>query len=140
MEYKKAGSRYVLKLDRGEEIIASITELCKKEKISAGSVTGIGATQFVEAGFYNFRDKKYQSFNFNQGMEILSLLGTISAKDDEPYLHLHICIANEEGEAFGGHLNRAVISVTAEIFIDAIDLAIGRQQDSVTGINLIKFE
>ena len=72
-------------------------------------------------------------------MEILSLLGNISTKDDEPYLHLHIVVSNDEGEALGGHLTKAVISVTAEISIDIIDTYIGREADSLTGINLIKF-
>ncbi len=138
MEYKKAGNRFVLKLKRGEEIISSITELCKKENITAASVSGIGATQSVEAGFYSFKKKKYQGYCFNQNMEILSLLGNISTKDNEPYLHLHIVVSNDEGEALGGHLTKAIISVTAEIFIDVIEVKIDREPDSLTGINLMK--
>ncbi|MBQ3643951.1 MAG: DNA-binding protein [Candidatus Riflebacteria bacterium] len=139
MDYRKSGNRIVLRLNRGEEIISSITDLCKKENIKAASVNGIGATQSVEAGFYSFKKKKYCGYCFNQNMEILSLLGNISTKDDEPYLHLHIVVSNDEGEALGGHLTKAVISVTAEIFIDIIETQIGREADSLTGINLIKF-
>lgn len=139
MDYRKSGNRIVLRLNRGEEIISSITDLCKKENIKAASINGIGATQSVEAGFYSFKKKKYCGYCFNQNMEILSLLGNISTKDDEPYLHLHIVVSNDEGEALGGHLTKAVISVTAEIFIDIIETHIGREADSLTGINLIKF-
>jgi predicted DNA-binding protein with PD1-like motif len=139
MDYRKSGNRIVLRLNRGEEILSSITDLCKKENIKAASVNGIGATQSVEAGFYSFKKKKYCGYCFNQNMEILSLLGNISTKDDEPYLHLHIVVSNDEGEALGGHLTKAVISVTAEIFIDIIETHIGREADSLTGINLIKF-
>ena len=139
MDYRKSGNRIVLRLNRGEEILSSITDLCKKENIKAASVNGIGATQSVEAGFYSFKKKKYCGYCFNQNMEILSLLGNISTKDDEPYLHLHIVVSNDEGEALGGHLTKAVISVTAEISIDIIDTYIGREADSLTGINLIKF-
>lgn len=139
MEFTKVGNKYVLRLNRGEEIISSITELCKKENIKAGSISGIGATQLVEAGFYSFKKKKYCGYCFNQNMEILSLLGNISTKDGEPYLHLHIVVSNDEGEALGGHLTKAIISVTCEIFIDSIDFEIGRQPDELTGINLMKF-
>ena len=135
MDYRKSGNRYVLRLNRGEEIIASISDLCRKENIKAA----IGATQSVEAGFYSFKKKKYCGYCFNQNMEILSLLGNISTKDGEPYLHLHIVVSNDEGEALGGHLTKAVISVTAEIFIDTLDIDINREPDSLTGINLIKF-
>ncbi len=139
MEYKKAGNRYVVRLNRGDEIISSITELCKKEAIKAGSISGIGATQLVEAGFYSFKKKRYCGYCFNQNMEILSLLGNISTKDGDPYLHLHIVVSNDEGEALGGHLTKAIISVTGEIFIDTIDVEINREPDSLTGINLMKF-
>ena len=139
MEYKKTGNKYVLRLNRGEEIVSSITELCKKENIKAGSISGIGATQSVEAGFYSFKKKKYQGYCFNQNMEILSLLGNISTKDGEPYLHLHIVVSNDEGEALGGHLTKGIISVTGEIFIDTIDATIERKPDELTGINLMKF-
>ena len=139
MDYRKSGNRYVLRLNRGEEIIASITDLCRKENIKAASISGIGATQSVEAGFYSLKKKKYCGYCFNQNMEILSLLGNISSKDGEPYLHLHIVVSNDEGEALGGPLTKAVISVTAEIFIDIIDVEINREPDPLTGINLIKF-
>ncbi len=139
MDYRKAGNRYILRLNRGEEIISSIQDLCRKENIKSGSVSGIGATQSVEAGFYSFKKKNYCGYCFNQNMEILSLLGNISTKDNEPYLHLHIVVSNDEGEALGGHLTKAIISVTAEIFIDVIDIALNREPDTLTGINLIKF-
>lgn len=139
MDYRKSGNRYILRLNRGEEIISSISDLCRKENIKAASVNGIGATQSVEAGFYSLKKKKYCGYCFNQNMETLSLLGNISTKDGEPYLHLHIVVSNDEGEALGGHLTKAVISVTAEIFIDTIEVDINREPDSLTGINLIKF-
>ena len=59
MDYRKSGNRYILRLNRGEEIISSITDLCRKENIKAASVNGIGATQSVEAGFYDLKKKKY---------------------------------------------------------------------------------
>ena len=43
MEYRKFGSTYILRIDRGEEILESITALCRKEKIYLGSISGIGA-------------------------------------------------------------------------------------------------
>ena len=48
-------------------------------------------------------------------------------------------VSNDEGEALGGHLTKAIISVTGEIFIDTIDIEINREPDATTGINLIKF-
>ena len=53
MEYRKFGSTYILRIDRGEEILASITTLCNAEKIRLGSVSGIGAVGEVTLGVFN---------------------------------------------------------------------------------------
>ena len=55
------------------------------------------------------------------------------------YLHLHIAAGDEEGLVHGGHLNRAIISATAEIQIQVIDGEIGREFSEEIGLNLFKF-
>ena len=43
MEFQKFADTYVVRLDKGEEIIASLQKLCETEQIALASVTGIGA-------------------------------------------------------------------------------------------------
>ena len=43
MEYRKFGKQYVIRLEKGEEIVSSIKDLCEKENIKLGSLSGIGA-------------------------------------------------------------------------------------------------
>ncbi len=70
-------------------------------------------------------------------MEILSLIGNITSMNNEPYLHVHITVGDENGKAFGGHLNKAIISVTGEIFITVYDAFVDRFKDEEIGINLM---
>ena len=51
MEYKKIDSVYAVRLEPGEEIVASLAELCEKEKIMAATVQGIGAVNDVNIGY-----------------------------------------------------------------------------------------
>ena len=48
MEYKQYDNKYVVRIDREEEIVASLKRLVRKEDIKLGSVQGIGAADEIE--------------------------------------------------------------------------------------------
>lgn len=140
MEYRRFGDKYVVRLNRGEEILESLKKLCKDENIKLGRVTGIGATNKATVGIFNTETKEYRSRELTGDMEIANLSGNISQMDGEVYLHLHITLTDEENKAYGGHLNSAVISATCEIIIDVIAGTVDRKFDEDSGLNLIKFD
>ena len=111
----------------------------KNENIRLAQVTGLGAINDFTAGVYNTVTKEYHSIQFQGAFEIVSLTGTVTRKDGDVYLHLHIAAGDEEGHVHGGHLNRAIISATAEIQIQVIDGEIGREFSQEIGLNLFKF-
>ena len=139
MEYKKFGSTFAVRINRGEEVIAQLEKLCKAENIYFAKVSAIGAADKITVGLYNVEQKKYFKKTFIGEAEITSLLGNITEKDGEPYIHLHINAADENLNAFGGHLNECVISGTCEMFVDEISGNTGRAYDSKTGLNLFDF-
>ena len=124
MEYKRFGNTIYLRLDPKEEILEEIGKVAEKENIRLAQVTGLGAINDFTAGVYNTVTKEYHSIQFQGAYEIVSLTGTVTRKDGEVYLHLHIAAGDEEGLVHGGHLNRAIISATAEIQIQVIDRGI----------------
>jgi len=139
VDYKKFEDKYILRLNKGDEILESLESLVKKENIRLASVTGIGALGKAEIGLFNSRKKKYFSKVFQEDMEIVSLNGNISEMNGEPYLHLHIALADESLKLVGGHLNYGLISLTGEIIVDTIKGEIDREFDEEVGLNLIKF-
>jgi predicted DNA-binding protein with PD1-like motif len=42
MDYRKYGEAYYIRMDRGDEIIAQILEICRKEDIKSATYSGIG--------------------------------------------------------------------------------------------------
>ena len=42
MEYKKIGQTYYIRMDRDDEIISGILNICDKESIPSAVFTGIG--------------------------------------------------------------------------------------------------
>lgn len=139
MEYRVFDETIVLRLEKGEEVIESIKNLCEKEDIKAGSISGLGASNHVVVGLFKVGEKKYYSNTFEEDFEITNLTGNISRMNDEVYLHIHGTFADIEGKCIGGHLNKAIISATSEIIITKINGDIDRSFSQEIGLNLIKF-
>lgn len=140
MDFRRKDNLIFFRLNRGEEIIASISSIAKKEKISLGSVEAIGASDEFSIGLYSIEEKTYYSKTFKGEYEIVSLLGNISLKDGDTYLHLHISCASKDYSCVGGHLNKCRISATLEGIIRIVDLKNDREKDEETGLNILMFD
>ena len=139
MQYRVFGDTYVVRLQRGEEVLACLRELCEKESISLGTVSAIGAVNHVVVGVYRVDEQKYVANTFDGVMELTSLMGNITEKDGEPYLHLHATFGDLTGKVIGGHLNEAVDSATCELFVRKVEGHVGRRLDPETGLNIFDF-
>lgn len=136
MKYLKSGSKYIVRIDKGEEIIEQIKKICIDNNIKAGSITGLGATDRVKVGLFNTTNKEYISKELAGGFEITSLIGNISKMNNEVYLHMHINVSDENLNVYGGHLNHCYISATCELVIDEIDIDVDRKFNEDIGLNL----
>ena len=135
MIYSKMGGAYALRLDPGEEITVCLLELSENENIAAATVSGIGACGEAEVGVFNLETGVYDRAFLSGNHEIVSLNGNLSRMNGKAYQHLHIALAGKDGVCRGGHLLRAVISLTAEIFVRPIEGEIGRVRSESLGIN-----
>ena len=132
MEYKKFGNTLIVRLDRGEEIVERLLELARREHITLACVHGLGAADQVTVGVYFPATKEYKSNSFEGEYEIISLHGTLTTQQGQPYGHFHMSIGDEEG--------RAVISATCELVITLLDGRVERVMDPEIGLNLMTFE
>ena len=140
MEYRKFGDTYVVRIDRGEEILASLTALCRKEDIRLASVDALGAVDHAIVSVYDVPTKTFFRNEFNEAMEISNLCGTVSRKDGEVYIHLHATLCDTNLAAHGGHANELRVSATCEMVVRTIPGEVGRQLDENIGLNLFKFD
>lgn len=148
MIYKRFGDKLVIRLIKGDKLVESVRNILEKENIKAGFLTGIGATDNLDLGLFDPKTKDYKIKKYKEDLEIANLCGNISNKDGKLYTHLHITCGKAKtnaltggisGDAIAGHLNEAVISLTAEIFVTIIDGDINRKFDEELGLNLIEF-
>lgn len=139
MDYRKFGNKIIARIDRGEEIVASLKAICQSEGVKLASVSAIGAVNNFTVGVFSPKDKTYKANKFAGDYEIVSLLGTVTTKDGQFYAHLHMSAGDGEGKVFGGHLNEAFVSATCEMVIDIVDGAVGRAYSEEIGLNLFEF-
>lgn len=138
MKTKTFKNKILVRVDKGEELVESLTKIVKDNKIKLATISGIGATDKVKVGLFNVETKEYYSNELTGNYEINPLYGNITTQDGETYLHLHINVADENHNSFGGHLNHAHISATFEGVIDIIDGEVDRKFDEEVGLNLLE--
>ena len=139
METKRTANCLVIRLDPGEELINSLLTACQEHDIHFAQITGIGAAKKITCGVFDPKTREYHSEKFKGIFEITSLNGTITTMDGGLYPHIHVTFADEKYKVRGGHLNKCVISATAEIVLMILDLEIDRQASQEVGLNLFRF-
>ncbi len=139
MEYKRFDKDIVVRIDKEEEILEKIKEVAIRENIKLARVTALGATNEFTVGVLKTEEKKYYSNSFQGDFEIVSLTGSINTMNDEFYTHIHMSAGDEKGNVFGGHLNKAIVSATCEMFIHVIEGKVDRELSKDIGLNLFKF-
>ncbi|MBQ3385405.1 MAG: DNA-binding protein [Erysipelotrichaceae bacterium] len=136
MKYRRIEDTIIVRIDRGEEILEKMKEVAIRENIKLANVNALGAVDDFTVGVYNVDEQKYYSKTFTGAYEIVSLTGSINTMNGEYYAHMHMSAADSTGATYGGHLNRAVVSATCEMFINIIHGEVDRFKDEVTGLNL----
>ncbi len=139
MEYRRFGDTYVVRIDRGEEILSSLTALCEKEEIRLAQVDALGALDRAEVCVYDVGTKTFYRKEFNEPMEMTNLCGTVSRKDQRAYLHLHVTLADRELRCHGGHASALRVAATCEMTVRLLPGEVDREYDDVTGLNLFRF-
>jgi predicted DNA-binding protein with PD1-like motif len=115
MQVQRTRYGYGVKIESGEEIVASLTDFARRENLRAGLLSGLGAVGECELGFFVRPTRQYVRRVFTGEHEIGSLTGNFSELDGEPFPHCHILIAGEDLVAWTGHLFHGIVTVTCEV-------------------------
>jgi len=126
-------------LDKGADILEGLFGVMKQHRISAGIISGIGAVTEARLAYYNAETRTYEEKAFPEPLEIVSLKGNISIKDDAVCPHLHAVLSRSAFTAVGGHLlpRTYVFAFEFEI-IPFVGEPFVREFDEATGLFLWK--
>lgn len=137
---KKYASTYVISIKNGANLVDALNDFVRVNKVSLGSVAGIGAVNQATLRFFDPTTKKYIDKTFSGQMEIANLTGNISTKDGEAYTHCHVTLGNDKYQGLAGHLLNATINGAGEFYIYAIPIGkLERTFDENIGLNFYDF-
>lgn len=127
------------RLSEGEDLAEAIRKRVKESGIRAGIFVLIGSLERATLGHY--KEGEYKSIRLDGPLEIASCIGNVAVDEKgETVIHPHIVVANERGEAFGGHLMKdSPVGATAElVIVEATGVSLKRAFDEKTKLNLWK--
>ncbi len=132
---------FALVFDTGDEVMAGLSDFAKDNGLDAASLTAIGAFSSATLGFYNLERKEYEKIPVQEQVEVLSLVGDITLKEDgEPQVHVHVVLGRSDGSTRGGHLLEAHVRPTLEVVLAESPKHLQRRFDEESGLALIDVE
>jgi len=136
MRVQKTKDGWLVVLERGEEVVSSLTAFAQQQHLEGGQVRGIGGVCDVVLGWYDLPAKVYRKRKFAGNYELVSLVGNIACVGDGLFLHLHATISGPDFVVRGGHLFEAKVAITGEFEVRPAPKVV-RKHDRFTGLRLL---
>lgn len=132
----QASKELMVRLKSDADLVQSITELARTGRIEAGSFTAIGALKRARLAYYDQKNHEYREIKVDSPHELASCTGNISLKDGDPFVHVHVVLADETGNTRAGHLLEATV-FAAEVHLHQLTgPKLERKHDEVTSLSL----
>ena len=141
---KKFGECYYIRMDRNDEIISTILEICKKENIRSATFSGIGGCKDAEIQTFIPETGSFEEQRISGMLELVSLNGNVvTGENNTCYHHTHAVFSYKDGERHcmaAGHMKSITVLYTAEIELHPVTGGtIRRKYDPETGTGFWDF-
>jgi uncharacterized protein len=129
--------RWALVFDKGDDPVEELERFAHEQRLTAASLTGIGAFSEVVLGWFDRERTEYEEIPVDEQVEVLSLAGDVAVEGDGPRVHVHVVVGKRDGSAHGGHLLRARVWPTLEVVLAESPAELRTAHDPETGLALI---
>ncbi len=137
MQFAHNGSYLVARLDEGEEAIATLRRFLTEQSIFGGYFAAWGAFSRVKLRYYRATEHEYYDRVLDRQVEVVSLLGNIACLDDEPIIHAHMTVGDEQFQTYSGHLAEGTVRPTLEVFVTPFPDELRRRWDTRLNLALL---
>ena len=145
MEYRRYGDTYYIRLDRDDEVVSSILEVCRTEHVESATFSGIGGCSEAHIQTFIPEAGEFEERMLHGMLELVSLIGNVISDDQgELYPHAHASFAYKDGDGHhvaAGHVKSITISYTGEIELrPVVGGSIRMRHDPETGTFFWRFQ
>ena len=132
MQIQKEQNEIFVKLERGEDVLQTLTDVISSNGVSSGEIIwGIGMIRNLQVGYFN--GKEYEKETFEKALEVVSFHGSIA--ENEPRFHIHTSCAGRDHGVVGGHLFGGIADPLLEVRIRKFSgIKATRQDNPKTGL------
>ncbi len=144
MEYRKFGDTFYIRMDKGDEIIGGLLELCQRERIASAVFSGIGGCSAAEIQTFIPETGSFETQRLTGMLELVSMNGNIvSDGKGRRCHHTHAVFsykADGQHRMAAGHMKSISVLYTAEIELrPVIGGTIMQKHDEETGTGFWSF-
>ena len=87
MDYRKYGEAVYIRMDRGDEIISCVLDICGKENIKSATFSGIGGCSEASIQTFIPATNTFETQTLQGMLELVSLTGNVITDDRGVYFH-----------------------------------------------------
>ena len=141
---------YFVRFRPGEDLFETLAEIVKEKNIERAVILS-GVDSLCNVSFRDLKTGIELPVNVDKTnlmeeygpFELLTLEGNViplvgdfsNLKDGDPVMHLHCTLGTAYGNLFGGHLFKATVLTTTELFLAKIkNSEVKKKQSTVTGL------
>lgn len=126
----------LLALATDDPVIASIREWAERNSISGAHFHALGAVRRATLAWYDLERQEYVETEWDEQLEVCSLVGNVSMHDGETKVHAHCVLGRPDNSTVGGHLIEATVRPTLELVLMP-GAELRREMDEAVGLPLL---
>jgi hypothetical protein len=127
----------IFALAKGSSVTEEIIRIAAAEGIRTATVEAIGGVDRLTIAYYNREKRSYDEHRYEEFLEVTSLFGNLTTRDERPFLHVHGNFGRRDMSVIGGHVISASVFPTLEAVLTPTTNIALRRLDEETRLTLI---
>jgi uncharacterized protein len=138
VQYVRQGERIQFRFVSGETFPGPLLEFLARENVGYATLTGLGAVGSATVSYWNADARQYEQHVLDEQMEVVSLIGNVTLRDDAPFIHAHASLGRRDLSLVGGHVNELVVGGTLEVWLRPDATPVRRELDQSCGLYVMQ--